>query len=306
MKLYGSVIRAVLAAVFLIFTASAGHVAHAMEEVDVDLNIGGGDLACTFFDLSHGESTLLVNGEEETVLIDTGHRMAREDLELRLEMYHIDQVDTVIVTNKQAEYTGNLTWIIEEYGVNRVIMPEAMYSDVKPAVDDTDAEVSFYSTGSRFEAADDVKAHVLYTETRPGILEGASVLMFEHENDRLLYMSVADDQIEAYLTKNEDVKATVLKVAEFASMRGTTQLLLDESDPQVAVIFKNGDEEPSPFVLERLQGTWIEIFQTARTGSVSIKWHDGDYEIFTVRPAEKSYPEEMASKLKDLFGTKSD
>ncbi|PYZ98390.1 hypothetical protein CR205_07290 [Alteribacter lacisalsi] len=280
--------------------------ASAMEEVDVELNLGGGEIACTFFDLRHGESTLTVNGSGETVLIDTGHRSAREDLEIRLDMYHIEEVDAIILTNKQAEYTGNLTWVIENYGVGIVYMPKPMYQDVLPAVEGTGAEIHFYTINSQFEPMNGFSADVLYTETRPGILEGASVIMFEHEADRILYMSVADDQIESYLTKNRDVDAAVLKVAEFANMRGTTQMLLDEADPQVAVIFQNGEEEASPFVLERLQGTWIEIFQTARAGSVSIKWQDGDYEIFTVHPAEKTYPEEIAIRLKELFGTKTE
>ncbi|RNA69176.1 ComEC/Rec2 family competence protein [Alteribacter keqinensis] len=277
----------------------------AEEEIDVELNLRSGESAYTFFDLTHGEATLIENAKGEKTLIDTGHRLSQDELFERLGMYHVSDIDRIIITNKQAEYTGNLQEVIDRYDVKEVSIPKAMSEDLAPILFASDITVDPFETKDDLYVMEGVMAHVLFVETRPGIHEGASVLLFDNTDKKLLFMSVADYQVETFITENYNIKSTVLKVAEFASERGTSQKLLDEADPQVAVIFQNDDELPSPFVLERLQGTWIEIFQTSRTGTVSIKWNDEDYEIFTIRPAEKEQLEQMADRLKGFFGFKA-
>ncbi|WP_026689519.1 ComEC/Rec2 family competence protein [Alteribacter aurantiacus] len=280
------------------------NVAFGEEEVDVDLNLDSGELAYTFFDLTHGEATLIENAKGERTLIDTGHRKSKEELFERLDMYHITEIDRVIITNKQGEYTGNLQEVIDIYNVKEVSIPKAMYEDVRPLVSSVQSNIHLYEAKDDLYVMDRVMAHVLYVDTRPGIYEGASVLLLDHTDKKLLFMSVADHQVEKFIIENYNVKSTVLKVAEFASDRGTSQRLLDEVDPQVAVIFQNDNEPASKNVLERLQGTWIEIFQTSRTGTISIKWSEEDYEIFTIRPAEKEQLEQMANRLKGFLGFK--
>ncbi|WP_096434904.1 ComEC/Rec2 family competence protein [Alteribacter populi] len=281
-------------------------VSYAEEEVDVEMNLHPNDLAYTFFDINHGESTFIQNGNGENTLVDTGHRISKQELAERLEMYHVSRIDTVIITNKQAEYTGNLLWLLTEYNVDNIYIPKPMYEELQPLLAKTELDVIVYETNDEFTVMKGLECEVLFVDTRPGIHEGASVLTFEHEDQKLLYMSIADEQMETYITDELSVDSTVLKVAEFASPRGTSQKLLDEVDPQVAVIFQNGEETPSATVLERLQDTWIEIYQTARIGTVSIKWSEKDYEIFTIRPPEKDNYENIAQRIKTLFSSEVD
>ncbi|UTW69721.1 hypothetical protein KHA80_01185 [Anaerobacillus sp. HL2] len=118
---------------------------------------------------------------------------------------------------------------------------------------------------------------------------GAFVIVFSYGKQTLLYMGIADKQIEKELIETYALKSTILKVADFGSDKGTTQRFLDEVDPQVAILFKRNGSVVSEMVLERLQETWIDIAQTHRLGTVSIKCHNDDYEIITIQPEEKDF-----------------
>ncbi|MCD8510702.1 MAG: hypothetical protein LRY73_13075 [Bacillus sp. (in: Bacteria)] len=125
-------------------------------------------------------------------------------------------------------------------------------------------------------------------EERDGYDEGGCALFVRHHGQRLLYMTIADSFVEEQLVHEYDLKSTMFKVPDFGSDRGTSEYLLNEVDPQVAVIFRNGEAQPSSYVLERLQETWIDIYQTSRIGTITIKCNNEDYEVITVRPSKEN------------------
>ncbi|MFA9556183.1 ComEC/Rec2 family competence protein [Evansella sp. AB-rgal1] len=250
----------------------------------LQLNLTKGEIAYTFFDLTHGEATLIQGDRDQTVLINTGHGQSEEELEERLNMFNVSSIDTLIITSKQIEYIGNLPWILGNYDIERLFLPQSLFTKFEKLLSDFDVQVTTYKKGDHYSLLNDLHIEILYVEDKEGDDKGGSAFFINHFDQKLLYMTVANPHVEKQLVQEFDLKSTMFKVPDFGSDRGTSEDLLDEVDPQVAVIFRNGENKPSSYVMERLQETWIDIYQTSRIGTVTIKCNEKDYEIITVRP----------------------
>lgn len=297
-----TVVRKMIISLVVIVAISilANHVFADKEILEVDLNLEEQDLAYTFFDLSNGESTLIQSGKGQTILIDTGSLESQEELEERLEMYHVDLIDTVIITNPTAEYTGNLQWVINNFQVKTIIVPEIIKQQLISFHHLYDKEVIGWNKGDKTELIPFLKTEVIYIEESNLEDKGALVIVFTYGKQKLLFMGIADKNVEKELVDSYPLKSTILKVADFGSEKGTTQQFLDEVDPQVAILFKKSGTPVSELVIERLQETWIDIYQTNRLGTVSIKCHNDDYEILTVRSQEKEFSFSLAKNISKL------
>ncbi|UCZ54811.1 hypothetical protein LGQ02_08725 [Bacillus shivajii] len=253
----------------------------------IELNLSQGEIAYTFFDLEHGEATLIQNNDGKTVLINTGHQDSQDDLMDRLDFYDVDQIDTLLLTSKQPEYTGNVSWMLSQYPVGKIVVSSPIVNDIL-SIKNVDSDiVSYVDEGDTFDLLTGLTLQVLFIEEDIGIDQGSLSFFLTHKQKKLLYLTEANQRVEDQLVEDYDLKTTVMKVPDFGSEKGTSEKLLKEADPQVAVIFRNGEDLPSNYVLERLNETWIDIYQTSRSGTVTIKCLEDDYEIITVRPTEK-------------------
>lgn len=283
--------------VVLIFPLMVNKAFAEKEILEIDLNLEEQDLAYTFFDLSHGESTLIQSGKGQTILIDTGSLKSQAELEERLNMFDVDLIDTVIITNQTEEYTGNLQWLINNYRVKTIIVPEIIRAQLITVHQLSDKEVVGWKKGDKTELIPFLKTEVIYVEERNTEDKGALVILFSYGKQTLLFMGIANKQVEEQLVDSYRLKSTILKVADFGSEKGTTQRFLNEVDPQVAILFKKNGTAASKLVLERLQETWIDIYQTNRLGTVSIKCHNDDYEILIVRIQAEEFSFGLATTI---------
>lgn len=204
-------------------------------------------------------------------------------------MYNVKKVNSIILTNFTDEYIGNLIRIIKEYNVEDLIIPNQLIENFHSLQDLYELNVIGWKQGEENHLTPQIMTEVLYVEESNPLLKGASVMLFTFEKHRLLYMGIADETVERSLMSDYSLKSTILKVAEFGDARGTSQPFLDEVDPHIAIVFKKNGQSVSDVVLERLQETWIEIYQTYRLGTVSIKCHTDDYEVVTVKPPVEEF-----------------
>lgn len=285
-------LRKIIICIFVIQILISNSV-NAQEDLGIDLNLEERDVAFTFFDLSNGESTLIQTGEGQNILIDTGSSESVEELEQRLKMYHVKKIDSVILTNQTEEYAGNLNWVVDHYFVKDVIVANPIVETI--IQNHEDASVIGWKNSETYELTPQIKTQVMYVEEEDPFNKGALVLLFTFGKHTLLYMSVADEMVERSLMSDYSLKSTILKVADFGDAKGTSQPFLEEVDPQVAILFKKKGKSVSELVLERLQETWIDIYQTYRLGTVSIKCHSNDYEILTVKPPTEDFNFSLAN-----------
>lgn len=253
------------------------------EEVEVDLNLNNGECAFTFMDLPSGESTIVQNSEGQTLLIDTGDKDTEAAFSDRLDMYHVDKIDELLLTSSSHYHSGNLEWLFDHYDIDNVYLTDKVYQDVEELIIEEGTNVSIVEEGNTFEMLPEVRAEVLYSFDQGEDGADGVAFMIHYGEHEFLYSVVSDETVEEMLVEKRNLKSEVLKVADFASDKATSEAFVEEVDPQIAVIFSNRNRPPSASVLERLHETWIDIFQTSRLGSVSLKCNYSDYEVVTVR-----------------------
>ena len=242
----------------------------------INLKLSEDEIAFTFFDLVDGESTLVLDSEGNSILINTGGAKSEEELEHYLDTYNVKSIDLLIITSDQDEYIGNTSWLFTNFEIGSIILP----SSLEKTWNDTTLPVQFWKEAEKVELFNGVTATVLTDIISDHI--GMDLLLQFGKND-LLYMTSANREIEQQLLKKYALKNVhVLKVGDFGSEQGTHGKFLKETDPQVAIIFKKGSATPDTGVLERLQDTWIDIYQTKQVGNVTVKLTKTNYQVFTI------------------------
>ena len=276
-----------LVCIFSLFVMGCSEVTPtSTEQMGIDLNLSENEVAYTYFDLTSGEATLIQSGKDGNVLIGTGEKSSEQELAKRLKMFHVDTIDSLVIINNQPEYIGNLEWILNHFTVRNIFVPSEIEKEITKRFMLENGVVVGWSNGDKQEILPGLFTEVLYAGEH-GAFETGFVLSFMYGDQRTLYMGVADEEMERNLIEDFYLKSAILKVAEFGSPLGTSKAFLEEVDPQVAILFQKEGSLPSETVLERLQETWIDIYQTNKNGTVTIKFTESDYEILTVHLDEQ-------------------
>ncbi|WP_209122626.1 ComEC/Rec2 family competence protein [Alkalihalobacillus sp. BA299] len=280
---------------FLLTGCQIVSVVNTTDQLEVEFSLEKDEIAFTYFDLPSGEATLIQSGQGGTVLINTGHPSSQVELAKKLHMYHVDDIDSLIITNHSEEYSGNIQWLADHYQISSIIVPQA----VKGALEDNlirgKEKLTGWKEGEIHEILPGLKTEVLFTGGSNDY-EAGLVLLFSYGEHRTLYMGIANAEVEELLTSKYDLKSTILKVGDFGSSYGTSQQFLEKVDPQVAILFTLKGKRPSEYVLERLQETWIDVYQTNKMGAVSIKCTPENYEIWTVRASKQDFKVASSNK----------
>ncbi|MCD8510703.1 MAG: hypothetical protein LRY73_13080 [Bacillus sp. (in: Bacteria)] len=116
----------------------------------VDLNLTKDEVAYTFFDLTHGEATLIQGNNNLAFLINTGHSESQEELKERLEMYNVDSIHTLILTSKEIEYIGNLPWLLNDFPIKSILLPESLQPMFESVLADYQGNVTYFRKGDSF------------------------------------------------------------------------------------------------------------------------------------------------------------
>ncbi|WP_096153823.1 MULTISPECIES: ComEC/Rec2 family competence protein [Bacillus] len=244
----------------------------------IDLKLQQNEVAFTFLDLVDGESTLIQTYEGETILINTGSEAAKEELDYYLELYGVDNISTLILTSTEPEYVSNVSSLLDEVVVGKIVSPISMESAVKTL----NTPIETWESGKTYEISKGLSVTVLHEKVEPESDEGMD-LLFSYFDTSILYMTSANKKVEDQIVADYHLEEVdILKVGDFGNKNGTTQPFLNESDPQIAILFKKESKESMIDVLERLHETWIEIIQTKLTGNISIKLKEHDYQVITL------------------------
>ncbi|MBM6619829.1 ComEC/Rec2 family competence protein [Bacillus suaedaesalsae] len=242
----------------------------------VDLKLNNEEVAITFLSLSNGEATLVQNEKGEGLLINSGHEESQLELKKYLDVYGITQINTIVLTKLDPHYMGNLHYLISQYKIQHVIIPFLSENAALPSVNIPNNK---WKEGDQDFEQFGLSIQVLQIDQENKGMD----LLLKYGEHRFLFMANANESQELELTKKFNLKdVNILKVAEFAKKTGTSQRLLEEVDPQVAIIFQRRNSYPSADVLERLQSTWIDIYYTKQFGNVTVKCKKDNYEVITL------------------------
>ena len=287
------VLLAYIACFFCVFFIGCSNieVSKVVDDVEIDFNLETNELAYTYFDLSNGEATLIQSGKGGNVLIGTGDHSSQIELAKRLHMYHVNELDTLILTSNKNEYIANTNWILKNYHVKKLVVPISLKSELeKKLPNETVTVVEGWKTGMKEEVLPGLEIETLFASEDTNIGDDIGlVLSLQYGEHRTLYMGIDNFNIEQRLLDSYMLKSAVLKVGEFGSPLATSEEFLKEVDPQVAILFKKLGHNPDTSVLERLQETWIDVYQTFQLGSISIKCTPNNYEILMLHSGKQEF-----------------
>lgn len=259
----------------LVFASVLGEAADVEK---VELNLIKGEIAFTFLELSDGEASLIQTGDGKNILINSGGLSSENELLDRLEMFDVLQIDAFIMTKDDPSHNSNLDWVFESYMINEVIVSKSYKEQFTELYPYGGFKLTSWGLGEQHEVVPGLKAEVLYE----GNKNGEMILTFSYGAHQILYMNISDDVVEKEILNKHDVKAEILKVADFATSGGTSQFFLDEINPHMAIIFSRRNIRPSQEIMERLNETWIDIYQIKQFGSITVRCDQENYEVITI------------------------
>lgn len=226
-----------------------------------------------FFNIPDGEATLIQTADKKNILINTGAGSSQQELMNQLNELNIHAIDEIILTKHEAAYEGNLTNLVNRFQVKQVIT-----SKITPKLSQLEPQViiTTWSTNQYREITSHLSARVIDTSEN-----GEMTLEILYGNNRVLYMGFSEQSALNEMITETTIKADIIKIPDFAQGNSPSEKLLKEIDPHIGIIFNARSGHQNPTLIERLNESWIDIYQLEQVGTTIIELSLHDYEIIS-------------------------
>jgi competence protein ComEC len=257
-----------------------------------------GNLEVTVLDVGQGDSLFVVSPRGKTLLIDgggafggfagqeqqTGIDPGEEAVSPYLWSRGYQKIDVVAVTHAHQDHLGGLAAILENFRVGQLWIGTEVAS---PALTRLEALARFRHIPIEHEARggsfdwDGVEGSFFWPEPAPTDAARAAaknndslVLRLRYGNRAVLLPGDAEKEAEREMiaeSRDEALRADVLKVGHHGSKNSTTLDFLSAVKPRLAIISSGEDNpygHPSRELLERLEAARVQILRTDRDGAV--------------------------------------
>ncbi|MCF6093346.1 hypothetical protein L1765_04960 [Microaerobacter geothermalis] len=240
-----------------------------------------GEMKVTFLDVGRGEATLVQMDDGFTMLIDTGTKGYENQLIEELIRNRVSEIDILIATNDSEEYTGNIVVLLKKWPIKKIMYAELFKKDIMGKIGFTpEIEKKALFAEDIINIANNVKIKILSPDEPYSNNPQGNSLVFQliHGEVSILFTSGIDEDTEKKLVEKYDLKSSILKVSDMGSIQSSTPEFLQEVDAFMAVVFPAVETfERNEEVLERLNESWMDVYQISRDGSVSIISDGKDY-----------------------------
>lgn len=249
------------------------------------LDVGQGD--ATFIETPHHHQILIDGGPNQSVLTQLGVVMP----------FYDRTIDMIILTHPQEDHMFGLVSVLERYQVGAVFMTGVNYTgntyrEFKKLISEKNIPVYQAQQGQHIQFDDGVVLDILYPFNNltgldfAGDVNDTSVASrITFGNKQFLVMGDAGMLEETNLiNSNQDIDIDVLKVSHHGSRTSTSNLFLEKTTPDIAVISVGAHNKyghPTKEALGRLASSTIE--RTDINGRVEIQTDGTQLEIITQR-----------------------
>ncbi len=276
-----------------------------------------GRLALTFLDVGQGDAILLQFPRGQTMLLDSGGRLAyaadndepNDDLFLEdrigigeaavmpyLWRLGLRRLDYIAATHADSDHVEGFGEIVQGFPVRQALAGFEGSADLfSRAIQPRGIPLRVVQRGAAFEF-DGVQWQVL-APFADGVVtdNNASLVVRVHYGQRtFLLTGDIEKETEARLVQEEpDLRADVLKVAHHGSRTSSTHDFLARVRPQHAII---SAAHPSPFghphpeVVERLRRTGARLWATGNCGAITVSTDGSDLRVGTFKPCALEQP----------------
>lgn len=248
----------------------------------------------TMVDVGRGDSLFLRDWKGRNVLIDVGGReeiRTKESWQKRttksnaektlipyLKSRGIDTIDTLILTNPNADYAGDVIKVVKKFAVKKIFISRSSLNDADflNKLKETRAFVYVVKQGDKLPIFD----HHLQVLSGTNKNDQSLVLYGQFFRTRFLFMSNLTEEDEVKLMQlYPKLKTDVLKVGQHGAKNSSHSKFLQQIEPAVALISvgkNNQSKSPNQEMIERLNRLNAKIYRTDERGAIKFsgwtKW----------------------------------
>lgn len=265
-----------------------------------DVKVVEGDVSVHFIDVGQGDCQLIKSGSKN-VLIDCGEKDYFSQVIQYLKAQKVKRLDYVIVTHPHSDHGGGMSYILDEFEIETVIIPKIK----DELIPNTTAYMRFLKVISRkkinLEYAEPNKTYSL-DKSELSILAPLKeyddlnnysiVAKLVHNDNSFLFTGDMEEEAEEDLLKSgTDISADVLKAAHHGSSSSTSEDFLEKVNPKYAVIevgSPNDYGHPHKSVINRLNDIGAAVYRTDYNGNIVFVSNGKSFEIITEREQENA------------------
>lgn len=235
-----------------------------------------------FLGISEGESTLVTFSQGYSLLIDAGSARSADEVADLLEQNHVKKIDLLVLTGDMDEHIGGANELLKQFPVEQVMLPDAIKDTITDEVKTPLRSVVSVMEGQVFPLPQEAKIRILHPGESLSLSPQANSLVFQlvHGSTKMLFTSDIVEEVEHELMEKYNLKSQFLKVSDSGSNLASSAKFLEKVDPHAAIIFTDDDKVIGFHdVIERLRGTWIDVYQTKNHGTIRVLSDSKDYRI---------------------------
>lgn len=258
------------------------------EEIIDDEEKDREELTVHFLDVGQGDSSVIHLPNGKVILVDAGTQTAGQKVVAYLKQAGISSIDLVVATHAHADHIGGLLPIFEEFDVKQVLdsgrtHTTQTYMNYLTSIDEKDIPFEIAEVGSEIDLDPNVKITVLNTGSEQKSLNDSSVsLKITYDQVNFLFTGDAEELSEGEMAAAFDLTSQILHAGHHGSRTSSTQLFLDNVQPEVAILsFGQGNRYNHPHneVIERLRANGATLYATAANGDIIVTSDGLTYEV---------------------------
>lgn len=236
-----------------------------------------------FLDVGQGDSILIETPSGVQVLVDGGPNEAvLRQLSKHMSFFDRD-IDIVVGTHPDKDHIGGLIDVLKRYNIAKILTTEnkgetgtsQMYNKLKTA---EGAEIVYARRGQEIKLDASTTMRILFPDSDPSEMEtNTSSIVFQLICGDSVFMFTGDSpkSIEEYLVlvEGESLKSDVLKLGHHGSRTSTSEMFLDEVQPEFAIVSAGKDNSyghPHVEVTDLLFNKRVVMLETAKEGTITM------------------------------------
>ncbi|HAA24714.1 MAG TPA: DNA internalization-related competence protein ComEC/Rec2 [Ruminiclostridium sp.] len=260
-----------------------------------------GNLKLVFIDVGQGDSALIRSPEGKYILVDGGGSYSEKEtgytgrqVLIPVLMHEgVSRLDHVIVSHAHADHMSGVLTLIGLFPVKSVGLPfySGVYEDFSElinACNEKNIEIRLYKRGDTVRIDSKTEFIIMNPDediNYKGNLNNSSLSgMLCYKQFRVLFTGDIEGEVEySFLSGNDEVDCSVLKVAHHGGKNSTSDQFLKRVNPEAAVISvgSNSFGHPSREVLDRLYSAGAKVYITKKHGAVVVTGNGVKYRIKT-------------------------
>ena len=259
------------------------------------------EISVHIIDVGQGDAILIMT-ESGNMLIDSGDlgNTPRELLTSYLAKQNVTSFEYVVFTHTDADHIGSGDYVIENYDVKTVIMPDyeattKVFARLVDAIEAKDVELILIGedtevceqSGYEFVLGPITHTVMAPTENFKDANEMSVVIKSVYGETSMLFTGDAEKKSEAAMLeayKSGELDCDILKVGHHGANTSTTEDFLKAVSPKDALIScgeGNKYGHPTSETLEKLEEFKVTVYRTDKDGSIIIKTDGDTYTITT-------------------------